>query len=281
MIVNYQYGQANKSGIYKIWNILDDRIYIGSAVRIRKRKDKHIMELRMNKHHSNHLQNFVNKYGIDKLIFEVIEIVEDKTKLIEREQHYLDTLKPQFNSCLIAGNQLSIKRSDEFKKNLSERNKGRLLSDETKQKKSESMMRYWKDNPDKLLLFKASKRRKGYKHTQDSKDKMSRNSTFKLKQYTIDEIINLYNNKVSIEDISKTLNISKYSVYRYLQSNNIISKVIKNKIILQYDLEDNFIKEYNSVRETRDAGFHTREVMQCCNGERISYKNFKFKLKIN
>lgn len=81
-----------KSGVYKIINTIDRRVYIGSAINLRKRKNMHKHDLINNCHRNFNLQLFVNKYGIDKLLFEVIEIVDTKTQLIEREQFYLDTI---------------------------------------------------------------------------------------------------------------------------------------------------------------------------------------------
>lgn len=81
-----------KSGIYKITNIITNKFYIGSAVILEKRKCEHFSCLRKQNHINKHLQNAFNKHGESNFIFEVLEEVQDKTELIEREQHYLDTL---------------------------------------------------------------------------------------------------------------------------------------------------------------------------------------------
>lgn len=87
---------GQKSGIYRISNSIDGRIYIGSSKSLIKRFDLHKKSLveSNKKHHSSHLENFSRKYPDVCFIFEVIEIVEDLSLLLEREQHYLDTLKP-------------------------------------------------------------------------------------------------------------------------------------------------------------------------------------------
>ena len=62
-----------KSGIYKILNIINNKIYIGSAVNIDRRWSEHKSLLTNNKHHSKYLQNSFNKYGTENFLFEVVE----------------------------------------------------------------------------------------------------------------------------------------------------------------------------------------------------------------
>lgn len=83
------------SGIYKITCIKNGKIYIGSTCNFQKRKYKHLADLRINKHTSKKLQNSFNKHGENNFLFEMIEFCEPiKEILIEREQYYLDLLKP-------------------------------------------------------------------------------------------------------------------------------------------------------------------------------------------
>ena len=51
------------SGVYKITIIVNNKIYIGSAVSIYERYYTHIGHLRKGKHRSKHLQSSFNKYG--------------------------------------------------------------------------------------------------------------------------------------------------------------------------------------------------------------------------
>jgi len=83
-----------KSGIYKYQNIIDGKLYIGSAVDFIDRWNVHKYALKNQKHHSSRLQNAVNKYGIENFEFKILEEVEPiKKKLLEREQYYLDFYK--------------------------------------------------------------------------------------------------------------------------------------------------------------------------------------------
>ena len=112
--------------IYLISNTINSRIYVGSAVDFRLRKNKHITHLNNNIHCNNKLQRFVNKYGIGKLCFKPIELC-DKNKLIEREQFYidkLDSVKRGFNILQTAGSWLNHKHSEESKRKQSASKKG-------------------------------------------------------------------------------------------------------------------------------------------------------------
>lgn len=115
-----------KSGIYIIRNTINDKIYIGSAVSFKQRFIKHKSDLKLNQHHSIYLQRSWNKYGKDKFIFEIVEYVEDKTKLIEREQRWLDFFNPEYNTCPTAGNSLGYKHTDKSKKIMSDKKKRKV-----------------------------------------------------------------------------------------------------------------------------------------------------------
>ena len=151
-----------KSYIYKITCKENNKFYVGSTVDFERRWTIHKSLLNNNKHHSKVLQNCWNKYGEDMFQFEVVETIDkqDKDFLLQREQYFLDTLKPELNICEIAGSCLGIKRTIEFgiNKSLSqigEKNHffGKKHSDETKQK----------------MKLKST----GRKHTSDTKEKIS------------------------------------------------------------------------------------------------------------
>ncbi len=113
----------NVSGIYKIQSIVKpERFYVGSTGNIRKRKQEHLYRLRKNNHPNKKLQYHYNKYGESDLKVSVVEPCLPEF-LIIREQCYFNPL-PWFNNDPKAGSSLGIKRSEEYKKALSERLKG-------------------------------------------------------------------------------------------------------------------------------------------------------------
>ena len=82
--------KSNKiSGVYKIMNTINNKIYIGSSINIKYRWTEHKRYLKNNKHHSNHLQRSWNKYGKNNFKFEILEECKE-TDLLIREQYYLD-----------------------------------------------------------------------------------------------------------------------------------------------------------------------------------------------
>lgn len=110
-----------KSGIYKITNLHNGKIYIGSAYNLSNRISVHKMRLKDRTHKNPHLQNAWNKYGEDKFIFDVVEIVENKDLILEREQFYLDSFKAYnrdigYNIARIAGNAAGVRPSKETRK---------------------------------------------------------------------------------------------------------------------------------------------------------------------
>jgi len=108
-------------GVYKICHKSNlSNFYIGSGAYVGKRKHhsgiynrwtSHLSDLRNNRHHSSRLQNVVNKHGIEGLEFSIIEVCNTKD-CIEREQYYLDTMKPAYNTCKIAGNTSGYKHTE-------------------------------------------------------------------------------------------------------------------------------------------------------------------------
>lgn len=80
-------------GIYKITNIKNNKMYIGSSKNIEFRWKEHIYNLNNNKHHSIKLQRAWNKCSADIFKFEIIEEVFDLNNLLEREQYWLDKTK--------------------------------------------------------------------------------------------------------------------------------------------------------------------------------------------
>ena len=166
----------NCSGVYKIVNSLNDKHYIGSAININTRWKNHLKDLKNNKHHSNHLQRSWNKYGEGSFKFEVIEYIEDKTKLIEREQHWIDfyqSYKREYGYNLLpkAGSMLGYKMpievrekmslmrkgenapwygkkfTEEHRRNLSNSFMGRAVSEISRFKISRSLKEYFENNP--------------------------------------------------------------------------------------------------------------------------------------
>lgn len=129
------------SGIYKIQSIIKpERFYIGSAVSFRDRWSSHISRLRKNKHHSPRLQAHFNKYGIEDLVFIIVEPCFPEF-LETREDYYIKTLKPLFNARQSAKSNRGHKWSEESKlKMIGNKNGAKKRSDETRKRMSDAAM---------------------------------------------------------------------------------------------------------------------------------------------
>jgi len=170
-----------KTGIYKIVNIINSKVYIGSAVDIEKRWGIHKYHLSKNKHHSIKLQRAYNKYGTESLIFDVLEEC-GKELLIEREQHWIDkysSFKNGYNSTPMAGSTLGRKCSEKTKRKISKSKLGKKLSEDTKIKISKSGLGNKRTLGMKLgprpedVRKKISEKNKGKKMSEEAKRKMS------------------------------------------------------------------------------------------------------------
>lgn len=82
-----------------IINIYDGKRYIGSTGDLFYRLKSHKNKLIKNKHSNKHLQNSINKYGIDCFDFQVLKFTQicDKHILAKYEQEYIDLFNPEYN----------------------------------------------------------------------------------------------------------------------------------------------------------------------------------------
>lgn len=78
-------------GIYKIRNVENNKVYIGSSLNLDRRFTDHKYILRKNKHHSPILQRAWNKHGESNFEFSIIEYCSEE-ELISREQYWLNVL---------------------------------------------------------------------------------------------------------------------------------------------------------------------------------------------
>lgn len=100
-------------GIYKITNTITGDFYIGSSKDVKRRWRSHKWPSRWKRYKNNQLYKDMQKYGVDKFDFQVIAEVEVE-QLKEKEQQFIETLKPTYNSCNAKG--LNVEKCKETKK---------------------------------------------------------------------------------------------------------------------------------------------------------------------
>ena len=126
-----------KSGIYQIVNTVNGKVYVGSAVNLGTRWQKHRYELKRQNHGNIHLQRAWNEYGADAFEFVVVEHVDDPNDLIVREQFWLDrhcAVIHGYNICRMAGSTLGREHSEETKAKIGDKSRGKVISEETRAK---------------------------------------------------------------------------------------------------------------------------------------------------
>lgn len=132
------------SGIYKIKNIFNDKVYVGSAKNLDKRIKNHIWGIYKNKHRNIMLTQAFNKYGYDNFYFIILEIC-DYEEIVERENLWIDyyqSFKKEngYNIQPFAFSNLSNPLSDSAKQKISNYQKGRPKTKEANIKNSISHM---------------------------------------------------------------------------------------------------------------------------------------------
>lgn len=234
-----------KSGIYCIENTINKKQYIGSSKNVYKRKNRHFSELKNGKHKNIKLQNSFNKHGKDSFIFIVLELVENESELIKREQFFIDQNKPWYNINLIANSSFGVKRSKETKEKVRQANLG-LKHPEWRNKiksKAQGGKNHWTKK----------------KHFSDeSKQKMSESQK------------KLYKN--GYKNPRKGLKESKEVIEN--------KRKRASKPVLMFDLNGVFIEEFSSAKEAYEKyGYSQMLIGKACNNKIKQYKKHVWKFK--
>lgn len=144
----------NKSGIYRWINLITGKCYVGSANNLflifKKYSSVYNIKTEL-KRSKSIIHNSLLKNGYENFKLEILEYItfpnniskkEEKKILLEREQHYLNLLKPEYNILKTAGSRLGAKHSAESIKLMRQKQKAlakiRIYSEETLLKMSSS-----------------------------------------------------------------------------------------------------------------------------------------------
>jgi group I intron endonuclease len=204
----------NLSGIYLILNKITSDYYIGSAStgKLNSRFTNHLF----NFNGSKIVKNAVKKYGISSFAFMVLEIYpeqvtkENNKKLLDLEDFYLKSLLPNYNILTEAGSSFGYKHTEitriKMKANYSEErrlqiaslNKGKILSQETKDAMKEAALNRTKP------IYSA-----------ESKKKLKKNSKALL-AFNLDYTV--FGEFNSITEASKSLGCDQKTIIRTLQT---------------------------------------------------------------
>lgn len=227
-----------ESAVYKIINLQNNKIYIGSSLNVNQRLNAHKRNLRDNKHINKILQEEYNSFGVQNFVYGIIEYVEyDKELLLDREQYWLDYYKSYdnnygYNIFSDSRNANGYKHTDESKKKMSEFQKGKVLSDEHKNKISETLL---KNPPTKGKIMSDETKQKlsishtGKKLSEVTKQRISKTLKSKERKLTEDELKMRSENNKGAKNPQAKLNEDQVRDIRHMAKEGYSYKEIHNK----------------------------------------------------
>ena len=140
------------SGIYKITNTVTGDLYIGSSKNVRRRWTAHKSPSRWKQYKNNPMYLDMQKYGTNKFVFEILEVVEPE-ELKDAEQKFIETLKPTYNN--INANGLNVERRKEYQKEYKKTDKYKNYQKEYQQsnKYKKHQKEYDKEYKNQLCIY--------------------------------------------------------------------------------------------------------------------------------
>jgi len=144
-------------------NLLNGKIYVGSAKDLKRRLTLYYNINYLIRESSLYINKALLKEGYFSFSLSILEYCDQET-LIQREQYYIDNLKPDYNICLTAGSTLGKLHSDNAKNKISVTKKGTYSS--------EANHFYGKTHTDEAIQ-KMSEAKLGKKLSEELKKKIS------------------------------------------------------------------------------------------------------------
>jgi group I intron endonuclease len=242
--------KSTSPGIYELYVPETQWNYIGSSYDVNKRIKDHFKLLRNETHCNTILKNVYNKYKT--LLWRLVESCE-KADLLVREQFYIDTLNPTMNICKKAGSTIGYKHTPETLEKIKEFN--RELA--TRESWINGVKKSWFQKGQKITFTPEQIQKRvesytGYKHTENSKLKMSE--------------------RAKNRDISK-LDLTKFIKAGIESAKKPVAQYQDGVLIASFDSISSAISQFNTKQ--------TRHLSDCLNGKRSTYKNFEWKYILN
>jgi group I intron endonuclease len=133
----------NKSGIYLLTNIINNKKYIGSAQDLEERLSFYFSKSKMNcalKQGKSYICSAILKDGLENFSIKIIEYCE-VSELLAREKYYINFLESEYNIIKdpTVPPMLNRSHSEESKQKISDSKKGKNHTLKTREKISEAL----------------------------------------------------------------------------------------------------------------------------------------------
>lgn len=216
-------GIEDLKGVYCILNKINGKRYIGSTVvSFKDRLNHHRNRLRVDGHKNAHIQRSWNKYGEDSFDFNVLEVVDDRDLVLEREQFWIDSFDfdslYNINRLATGGNQFSResidKRAETMRLNYKavvekyEKWKGGEVKDVDLTSGEIKLFRRWSNPWNKGVRYESTDHLKVPKSVKGNRAKDVETKRTKLPEvevYSIDgELLKTFRSSKDLEDWSVT-----------------------------------------------------------------------------
>ncbi|MBF0208893.1 MAG: GIY-YIG nuclease family protein [Oligoflexia bacterium] len=176
------------AGIYKFYCNVNGKIYIGKSINLKQRIEGHKRTSKQ-LNGNYYFENALIKHGWDNFTIEILETFNgfDKTNkdhknmILDRESFFMkkfdsSNLSIGYNICKFSTDRTGVPQSELTKKKIGNANRGRFVSDETKEKLRLSHLGNSSKKGSKLSEESITKLRIagiGRKHSEETKQKMS------------------------------------------------------------------------------------------------------------
>jgi group I intron endonuclease len=258
-----------KSGVYKITNLVNHKIYIGQSIDLWTRiNEGYLQKLPKQKSHNRYIQRSWNKYGSENFIFEVVEYC-DVEDLNPRETYWIEYYDSAnkykgYNIDKIGGSSRGRKVSEETKRKISKATKGennpnygKPLSEEHKKALSEhrsipvvqldldgNFIREWKSALEVSDYYNVARN--------------SISTVLRKKTTTSCGSIWLYKDEYDKGD---------FNIEKHYERDSL------KKAVIQLTLDGKFIKEYRTMTQASQET-NTFNINNVCNGTQKSANGF-------
>lgn len=241
--------------IYGIFNLKNGKKYIGSTTNFSRRKATHLRLLNANKHHSKHLQYAWNNSSSVDFAFIILEKIDNLENLFEREQYWIDYYKSYNNKYGYNCSKI-VNQPEPTKKEI------------------------WQFNLDGTKLNKWNSIKEAADFYNLDSSGISKCSRGKYRYYG-GFIWSIYE-----ELDKKRINLANSSIKRSTLSKKKMSISAKNrkdrlKPILQFDILNNFIREWNSTSEVILTNNYSSSgsISECLHNKRKTAFGYIWKFK--